>query len=64
MREKGAKTEPVLIGGKEDSLKLSVVGTYEVKIEEDTITFVLLENGLMGRHINDVEESKAELVSV
>ena len=61
MREKGAKTETVLIGGKEDSLKLSVVGTYEVKIEEDTITFVLLENGKHEAYVNGESWKKAEV---
>ena len=54
MREKGAKTETVLIGGKEDSLKLSVDGTYE-RIDPlggFTVKQVFLENGKFESYVN------------
>ena len=46
---------------KEPTLEEKVVGTYEVKIEEDTITFVLLENGKHEAYVNGESWKKAEV---
>ena len=50
-------TKPV----KELTLEEKVAGTYEVKIEEDTITFVLLENGKHEAYVNGESWKKAEV---
>ena len=46
---------------KELTLEEKVAGTYEVKIEEDTITFVLLENGKHEAYVNGESWKKAEV---
>ena len=57
MKEKEARAKTVLIGGKEDSLKLSVVGTYE-RIDPlgplggFTVKQVFLENGKFESYVN------------